>query len=121
MATETLPGWIIQPHPIVDPATLPRRTDDENVKYGVPGHGIPGTTCRTPADIPFVGALVKMAVGDSVAVPPRRLTAAKAWVRTATEFFDKNYIIAPVPHGYPPRTKPSAVARRSPWCTTPGN
>jgi hypothetical protein len=100
MATESSLGMLIRPVAPFDPATLPRRTDDENVKYGVPGYGIPGTTCRTPADIPFVGALVKMAVGDSVAVPHRRLTAAKAWVRTATEFLDKSYVIAPAADGH---------------------
>jgi hypothetical protein len=100
MATETLSGWIIRPHQIVDPAALPRRTDEENVKYGVPGYGIPGTTCRTPADIPFVGALVKMQPGDSVAVPPRRLTAARAWAHVAAETFDRSYTVAPVGDGY---------------------
>jgi hypothetical protein len=91
---------LIRPAAPFDPAALPRRTDAENVKYGVPGYGILGTTCRTPADIPFVAALVKMGVGDSVAVPHRRLTAAKAWVRTATEFLDKSYVIAPAADGH---------------------
>src|SRR5262245_29581107 len=60
-----------------DPSTIPPRTWEENVRYGVPGIGIQGTTVRNDADIPFVGALVKMNVGDSCMVPPRRLTAAR--------------------------------------------
>jgi hypothetical protein len=83
-----------------DPATIPPRTEAENVKYGVPGYGIPGTTCRTSADIPFVGALVKMDVGDSCMVPPRRLTAARGWVHTATEFLDRSYMIAATDDGH---------------------
>jgi hypothetical protein len=100
MATPNPLVGLFQPARLLDPATIPPRTEAERVKYGVPGHGIPGTTCRTPADIPFVTALVKMNPGDSVAVPPRRLTAARQWVRIACETLDRSYTIAPAGNGH---------------------
>jgi hypothetical protein len=83
-----------------DPATIQPRTDAERIRHGIPGYGLLGTTVRCAADIPFVGALVKMNPGDSVAVPPRRLTAARQWARTACETLDRSYTIAPVADGY---------------------
>jgi len=91
---------IIQPFTLPDMKTLPRRTEAENIRYGVPGHGIQGTTVRRDADIAVVGALVKLQPGQSFVVPPKCLTATRAWARIAASHLDRAYTIEIVAEGH---------------------
>jgi len=83
-----------------DLAAIPPRTDDECVRYGVPGYGVPGTTVRREEDVPWVRMMGEMEIGDSFHVPPRRTSAVRAMARLASESMDRCYIVNPVPGGW---------------------